>query len=1220
MDGGGVHEVVLENFKSYDGRVVVGPFKKFTCVVGPNGAGKSNLVDAISFVLGVRTRHLRSGRMQELVHRKEHERPEEVQRTAAVELTFVPPGGGGQIVFRRTIQPSGEARSFVNGEAVTQAEYMQRLEGINILSQARNFLVLQGDVESAARRQGRDLTALFEQISGSAELRMEYERLAAEKAQKEDAARLLYSRKRTANNERKRVAQQKEEAEMYRELEARRRQRQVEYYLFRFHCIDWKAAESSRLAAEMEHERGALAATVAQHTAQINEAEQERARSHLGTTQVERAMAAARAKLEKVSPENVQVRSRLEVLRQRQQDLGSHAQRDERRRSQLSQQTETLRTEQQRLEKGMEDFSEKAQKQLPFTSEQRNAFETASRAAEQMTKASSEQVQELERKIKATANERGRMELEARELAAKSAHARQKVQDLTELEAEVVAAHEKTAKAVQDHNARVAKHRRLEQEHAHEREQLLGERDRILKAIQDITAYERHREHEQRLTQVSRDLMQVVPGVHGRVLELCATPQPRMRVAVNVALGGYLDAVICETAEGGRQCVRYLKDHMLDPMTFLPLDSLKVAPADRGLHEAVRNYHGVRMALSCVSSQHVRALEFLLGDVVIADTLEEGRHFVFHELRARGLGCRLVTLGGETISRDGNMAVSSEAARDGATRFDFQALGPTRERLEVIDRRLHEIHVRTASVMDPGTAQEEARRLEARLRECERSRERCQADLTLRREELRGSEAAAATVAPQAQRLAEDEANMREEQRQLEEGIGKVVRGHFAQLSTAMGVDDIRKTERDWRRGRDEAMQRQGEITQQLGSVRAEMAMVEQTLQECLARDPQKEAADIEAEINALQGQHERLAESSTRLRSEMEEHGRQLEQLQQAERTCEQKVAMRRRDTREEQQRLADAERRLTAMNAEVQALNDARADLLCRSVLEDVEVPVVGGTGDEELAVDLSALPEEKQAVTGGEAAKLIEEEYCEELSRIAGELEKLRPNMKAIDQLEGAAGQAAGAKEEAQQATMEIEAATARFEEAKQERRRRFMVCFSKVQEEINAVYKRLTAETAGPGVEGGSAFLDLEDLDEPYSGGVKFTTMPPMKRICDVGQLSGGERTIAAMALLFAVQAFQKPPFLLLDEIDAHLDKDNMQALARYIARYDCQTIVVSLKDGFFTQGQGLVGVSRDKRAESSVVLTCDLDRFRAKPLPAPLPPAPLAFSSPAAVFQ
>merc|ERR1712113_14155 len=110
-------------------------------------------MDAISFVLGVQARVLRSEKLRDLVYRTEGEDPKKNDRTASVELTYIEDGSedGGEpftLVFKRLIMKAGEARFQVNGEQISQADYHKRLEGINILSKVRNFLVFQGDVEA----------------------------------------------------------------------------------------------------------------------------------------------------------------------------------------------------------------------------------------------------------------------------------------------------------------------------------------------------------------------------------------------------------------------------------------------------------------------------------------------------------------------------------------------------------------------------------------------------------------------------------------------------------------------------------------------------------------------------------------------------------------------------------------------------------------------------------------------------------------------------------------------------------------------------------------------------------------------------------------------------------------------------------------------------------------------------------------------------------------
>ena len=120
--------------------------------------------------------------------------------------------------------------------------------------------------------------------------------------------------------------------------------------------------------------------------------------------------------------------------------------------------------------------------------------------------------------------------------------------------------------------------------------------------------------------------------------------------------------------------------------------------------------------------------------------------------------------------------------------------------------------------------------------------------------------------------------------------------------------------------------------------------------------------------------------------------------------------------------------------------------------------------------------------------------------------------------------------------------------------------------------------------------------MEDSDEPYLDGIKYHAMPPLKRFRDMEHLSGGEKTMAALALLFAVHSYQPSPFFVLDEVDAALDNANVAKIANYIqehARPGMQFIVISLKTGLFQNSEGLVGIYRDQSGNSSKSLTLDV---------------------------
>ena len=148
--GGRIESIQIENFKSYRGKQTIGPFKEFTCVIGPNGSGKSNLMDAISFVLGVRTSQLR-GSLRELLYsdsasQSSRDRP----TTGRVTLVFESQDQGHLTHFSRVIAPSSAAPDAtytsqykIDDRTVSADAYNRKLESFGVLVKARNFLVFQ---------------------------------------------------------------------------------------------------------------------------------------------------------------------------------------------------------------------------------------------------------------------------------------------------------------------------------------------------------------------------------------------------------------------------------------------------------------------------------------------------------------------------------------------------------------------------------------------------------------------------------------------------------------------------------------------------------------------------------------------------------------------------------------------------------------------------------------------------------------------------------------------------------------------------------------------------------------------------------------------------------------------------------------------------------------------------------------------------------------------
>jgi len=228
---------------------------------------------------------------------------------------------------------------------------------------------------------------------------------------------------------------------------------------------------------------------------------------------------------------------------------------------------------------------------------------------------------------------------------------------------------------------------------------------------------------------------------------------------------------------------------------------------------------------------------------------------------------------------------------------------------------------------------------------------------------------------------------------------------------------------------------------------------------------------------------------------------------------------------------------------------------------------------------------------------AEERLEEELLDKIRGLEAELEKMAPNTKAVERLEGVESRLQETEKEFERSRREAKAAKDRFLAVKTQRTDLFNKAFGHISEQIGKVYKDLTKDDNFP--LGGTAYLDVEDTEEPYLDGIKYHAMPPSKRFRDMEHLSGGEKTMAALALLFAIHSYQASPFFVLDEVDAALDNANVAKIAKYI-RSNCgpgfQFVVISLKTGLFQQSHTLVGIYRDQVENSSKSLTLDLRKY------------------------
>lgn len=308
-----VTHLELENFKSYSGFQQIGPFHDFTSVIGPNGSGKSNLLDAISFVLGVQSRDLRSSQMKDLIFRPPG-KTQPMNLRASATLVYKDPEEEEEIRFSRTISPQGSAAYKVDGRTVPFKEYEEHLAKIGVLLKARNFLVFQGDVESIARKSPKELVEMLEHISTSAELREAYDEALKVKEEAEAATVFAYNKQKGFKTERKLLNEQKKEAELFHEMLEKKAKLQTDMYLWLLFHIDFSMKERDSVVSELREEHAEMEEQENEANKALREAKKHASTARRETASADKKRVQLAAAVDKLEPSVIQTTEEIKNL------------------------------------------------------------------------------------------------------------------------------------------------------------------------------------------------------------------------------------------------------------------------------------------------------------------------------------------------------------------------------------------------------------------------------------------------------------------------------------------------------------------------------------------------------------------------------------------------------------------------------------------------------------------------------------------------------------------------------------------------------------------------------------------------------------------------------------------------------------------------------------------------------------------------------------------
>lgn len=1172
----------LAGFKSFPEKVEFTFSPGITATVGPNGCGKSNLMDGVRWVLGSQSpRLLRGSQMDELIFTGTAKR--RPMNYAEVSITFADASGYlpidySELRITRRMYRSGEGEYYINKNACRLRDIVELFLDTGIGTETYS-LIGQGRVEQLINARPEDHRELFEEAARI----HKYRRRKKETLNRLEEANQNLIRVedlcQELQNQQEPLAEAASVAKQFAEL--RDRLFEVEQKILARQWIDnmkrqHKANGESKRLAESLQELAAQQATLKGSLAENNSKE----KGEKERLEQEQASQQEREK------QLQQLESRLAVVREQKNFSLEKGRLKE---NALREVWERIAGLEKTLAQNRDELEQLAQEQQ----------EHGSRAADLR-----EKLKQLQQEQDLPALEKIRSQ--SAEIASRLTTLKQALEDKKTRRAELLEMMEdlngrvetartqqEQASAQQKENGAMLERLRWEEEQwSREQSHLAGRRSelkaRLEKSRSGLEIMEREQEKKANRVRYLREsednfsfyaggvkaVMQAatggaLAGIHGPVASLITVP-PNLEKAVEVALGGAVQNIVSADDEAARRAIEFLKKERAGRATFLPLNLLKV-PGRRELPTAAgrEGLLGVAARLVKVEEEYARAVDYLLGGVLVIKDLETALKIA----RVNKSGWKLVTLDGEVINPGGAIS-GGHQPREGSgilqrrremTELERE-MGERQKDITAARAALDKIKEDIKHLEEKTAANEQAgKELDKRKLKLQGEGENAGRELKLFTEEERRLSRELEKWQLKEAVLAGDLEHGLEEQSRLE--------GELATLKeeeSRLG-EQLRQSEAALRTTENELV----ELRVRISAIQEK----ESTLQEQQARYLQERnglqnlAAELVREKETLQGERERQESNEVELTKEIREAAAELElrQKQLFEFTAAlNRLARIREELAEKleqvEKNMEKYERRSRSLELELVKLEEAaryleehareKFDLDPRQEHEALEIIAVeaGPSGDlevlrEQLAGQMGAMGTVNTAVIG---------EY-ERLEERINFLQEQRQDL-----LEGEKG---------------IKKVLAELDQHMKEQ---FLETFEILAKHFNDVFQRL--------FDGGQALLRLTDPQNVLESGIEIVAQPPGKNLKNISLLSGGEKALTAIALLFALLKHRPVPFCILDEIDSSLDDSNAGRFINMLKSFSGETqfILITHRRHTMEEADVLYGVTMEEEGVSKVI--------------------------------
>lgn len=1171
----------LYGFKSFAQRTEIVFDEGITGIVGPNGSGKSNIGDAVRWVLGEQSaKTLRGASMSDVIFNGTQKR--KPLSYCEVSLVFDNDDHAlameaAEVMVTRRVYRNGESEYYLNRTACRLKDVVDLFRDTGIGKEGYS-IIGQGRIDEILSRKSEDRRQVFEEAAGIVKF----------KARKEEADKKL---QRTLENlERvddildeltkrlKPLEEQSRNARVYLELSTELKDLDLNLFLIR-------SDRARTRLSELESELLTVQTILADTESNLIDKTTRRDETQNRIDQLEEAITKARTELMECAEHVHESQKKLSALQSRRETRSENRQRIVREQEEAQERLAEIEKDHARIQADVE-------KQHSLIADAEQILRATQEAAEKAQAKEKEADAALEAQKAAVIDQMNRLSDVRNDKTRLNTMQAQMETRLTEIEESSGALQEQEA-ALREALTAVEKQLKTENQHQQQCQEKLAQARQA--SDEADTAYANLRADVEKqsadmqaaasrhsvLTEMTRDMegynmavrramtyakQRGLTGVKGVLAQLMTVPQA-YETAIDMALGAAQQNIVTDTEETAKELINYLRQNRLGRATFLPMSAIRGKTLYGNERNALKlpGCLGVASELVQCAPEYRGIVENLLGRTVIADNLDHGIPI----MRAGNHAFRLVTLEGDVMHSGGSMTGGSAQSK----------------------------------VSNLLSRERELKELTAKLQTGRAELDKCRQELTQRQQtaqEKRQKVSDAVNALHQQEiAVAREQARRESVSADLNTHLQRMQETEQARVQLHQSLEDIRQQletiehQRTGAQGDQSAMEQKTiEMQNALVKARAEASAENDRL---MVRTLQ--LSDLRHGLSDLERDEAHAQQDQAQILREQERREQLLHEMDELDAIDENDM---KREEAESARRQKEQLRQESAAQAIEQRRSQAQSDL--RDILSDMENMHEAYNRDSE---KLHKTELAKARIEGDQKnlQNRIWDTYkltyagAEEFRRTPfDEKESDRRAAELQGQIRALGTVNVGAVEEYAETKARVDDLTTQQQDLKRaemdlrelierlliQMRSTFVENFSKMQGYFAETFTRLFG--------GGHAELKLMDPDDPLNCGIEVNAQPPGKKLQLLSLLSGGERALTAIAILFAMLKLKPTPFCILDEIEAALDDANIGYYADYLKEYSkgTQFIVVTHRKGTMERCNSLFGVAMEEQGVSRMV--------------------------------